>query len=168
MTEIRTKRLLLRRARPDDLGAMHAILSDAEAMRYWSTLPHAELGQTRIWLDSMTAAPVAESDDFVIERNGEVIGKAGCWKLPEIGYILHPSVWGRGYATEALTAVVAHVFANHAIPEIIADVDPRNPASLTVLTKLGFRETGRAERTIQIGDDWFDSIYLALKRPDDH
>jgi len=167
MTEIRTKRLLLRRARAHDLDPMHAILSDADAMRYWATLPHTEIHQTRNWLDDMIAAPVAESDDFVIERDGEVIGKAGCWKLPEIGYILHPSAWGRGYATEALTAVVAHVFANHAIPEIIADVDPRNTASLAVLTKLGFRETGRAERTLQIGNDWFDSIYLVLKRPSD-
>ena len=168
MTEIRTRRLLLRRARPVDLGAMHSILSDAEAMRYWSTLPHAEIGQTRAWLDDMIAAPAAESDDFVIERDGEVIGKAGCWRLPEIGYILHRSAWGHGYATEALTAIVAHVFENHAIPEIIADVDPRNAASLALLAKLGFRETGRAKRTIQIGDDWFDSIYLALGRPNDH
>jgi len=166
MTEIRTSRLLLRRARPGDLTALHSILSDAEAMRYWSTLPHTDISQTRAWLDDMIAAPAGESDDFIIERNGEVIGKAGCWRLPEIGYILHRSAWGFGYATEALRAATAHVFAGHAIPEIIADVDPRNAASLALLAKLGFQETGRAEHTMQIGGNWVDSIYLALKRPD--
>ena len=165
MTEIRTKRLLLRRARPDDLGAMHAILSDAEAMRYWSTLPHAELGQTRIWLNSMTAAPVAESDDFVIERNGEVIGKAGCWKLPEIGYILHPDVWGQGIAYEACRAVIDHVFATRAdIYHLIADVDPNNAKSINLLTRLGFRKSGQSERTIQVGGVWCDSLYFRLDR----
>jgi ribosomal-protein-alanine N-acetyltransferase len=166
VTEIRTSRLLLRRARPGDLTALHSILSDAEAMRYWSTLPHSDISQSRAWLEDMIAAPAGESDDFIIERDGEVIGKAGCWRLPEIGYILDRSAWGFGYATEALRAATAHVFAHHAIPEIVADVDPRNIASLALLAKIGFQEAGRAEHTMQVGGDWVDSIYLALKRPD--
>jgi ribosomal-protein-alanine N-acetyltransferase len=164
MIEIRTRRLLLRRARADDFAALHAVFSDAEAMRYWSRPPHDDIAETRKWVDDMIGAPPGESDDFVIERDGEVIGKAGCWRLPEIGYILHPSAWGHGYATEAVAAVVAHVFATHPIPEIIADVDPRNSASLALLARIGFRETGRAERTMQIGGEWVDSVYLALRR----
>ena len=56
MTEIRTARLRLRRARPDDLEALHAILSDPAAMRYWSSLPHESLDQTRDWLGNMISA----------------------------------------------------------------------------------------------------------------
>lgn len=166
MTEIRTPRLLLRRARPDDLEAMHEVLSDAQAMRYWSSTRHETLEETREWLDSMITAPPGESDDFVIEHQGRVIGKVGCWRLPEIGYILHPSCWGRGLATEALAAAVAHIFASHPIPAVETDVDPRNLRSLALLKKLGFEETGRAERTWHIGGEWCDSIYLALKRPE--
>lgn len=165
MTELRTDRLLLRRARLGDLDAIHAILSHPDAMRYWSTPPHETVEQSRDWLEAMIAAPEALCDDFVIEFEGRVVGKAGCWRLPEIGYILDPDVWGRGFAAEALRAVVAHVFATHAIPAITADVDPRNAASLALLSKLGFRETGRAERTMLIGTEWCDSIYLALPRP---
>ena len=165
MTELRTHRLLLRRARRDDLDAIHAILGHPVAMRYWSTPPHENVAQSRDWLEAMIAAPAALCDDFVIEFEGRVVGKAGCWRLPEIGYILHPDVWGRGFASEALRAVVAHVFAAHAIPAITADVDPRNAASLALLAKLGFRESGRAERTMLIGTEWCDSIYLALPRP---
>ena len=43
MVTIRTDRLLLRRATMDDLPAIHAILSDPQGMRYWSSLPHAAL-----------------------------------------------------------------------------------------------------------------------------
>jgi RimJ/RimL family protein N-acetyltransferase len=47
-----------------------------------------------------------------------------------------------------------------------ADVDPNNTRSLQLLDRLGFKETGRAQRTFKIGDDWFDSIYLTLEAAD--
>ena len=166
MTEIRTERLLLRRARPDDVAEMHEVLSDPRAMRYWSTPPHDCVDQTREWLDSMIADVPDERDDFVIEHDGRVIGKVGCWRLPDIGYILHSAYWGRGFATEALAAAIRHVFAAHPIPAITADVDPRNLPSLALLKRLGFRETGRDERTWHVGGEWCDSIYLALRRPE--
>ena len=163
--EIETQRLRLRRARPDDLDALHAIFSDPRAMRYWSSLPHNDPDQTADWLASMIASPPDQSDDFIIERDGAVIGKAGCWRLPAVGYILHPDHWGLGLATEALSAAIAHVFTTFEVRELTADVDPRNSGSLAVLARLGFRETHRAERTWLIGEDWCDSVYLALPRP---
>jgi RimJ/RimL family protein N-acetyltransferase len=165
MDRIVTERLVLRRAREDDLEAMHAVLSHPAAMRYWSTLPHRELAETREWLANMIASEPGVREDFVVEFDGRVIGKAGCYQLPEIGYILHPDCWGRGLATEALTAVIAHVFERHPIPALRADIDPRNTASIRLLTKLGFVESGRAARTWHIGDEWCDSIYFTLPRP---
>ena len=165
MSEILTPRLRLRRARAGDLQALHEVYSQPRAMRYWSTPPHLDLEQTRVWLDSMIQAPPDSSDDYVVEHDGRVIGKAGCWRVPEIGYILHPDAWGQGLAREALTAVIDHAFAGFPIPAIIADVDPRNAASLRLLGRLGFLETHRAARTWLVGDEWCDSVYLALARP---
>lgn len=164
MTRIVTPRLTLRRARPEDLGALHGVLSDGAAMRYWSTPPHESLEQTRDWLAAMIDAG-DDSEDFVVERDGVVIGKAGCWRLPEIGYILHPGHWRQGLAREALGAVIAHVFARHGVPQIVADIDPRNLASAALLAQLGFVETGRAAHTFCVAGEWSDSIYLALPRP---
>jgi RimJ/RimL family protein N-acetyltransferase len=135
-------------------------------MRYWSTAPHTELARTLAWLDEMITDAPAERDDFVIELDGEAVGKAGCWRLPEIGFILHPECWGRGLAREALAAVIAHLFHRHDFDAITADVDPRNERSLKLLRGLGFHETGRASRTWHIGEEWCDSIYLALARED--
>jgi RimJ/RimL family protein N-acetyltransferase len=166
VTEIRTARLLIRRARGGDLDGIHRVLSDARAMRYWSTPPHTSLDQTRDWLASMIEAPAEESDDFILEREGEVIGKAGCWRLPEVGFILHPSAWGQGYAREAMEAVIERLFEVRALPRIAADVDPRNDRSQKLLTRLGFHETGRASRTWLVGEEWCDSVYFALRRED--
>ena len=67
--------------------------------------------ETRRWLQGMIAFDPAQTDDFVVEPDGRAIGKAGCWRLGEIGFILHPDHWGQGLAREALEAVIPHVFA---------------------------------------------------------
>ena len=160
--EFRTERLVLRTVQPDDLNAIHAILSDRRAMTYWSTPPHDSVDQSRDWLQSMIDIPPLEGEDFIVELDGTIIGKAGIWRFPEIGFIFHPDHWGHGYAQEALAVVISRAFEVHGLPKIEADVDPRNTGSLKLLTRLGFEETGRKERTWLIADQWCDSVYLAL------
>jgi RimJ/RimL family protein N-acetyltransferase len=164
MTELRTKRLVLRRARLDDLEAMHAVLSDEEAMRYWSNGPHAELAETERWLDSMIVSPRAISDDFVVTLDGVAIGKMGAWRLPEFGFILRSDLWGRGYASEALRAFLDHMFRTRGVDFLTADTDPRNQAALRLLARHGFVETGRASGTWNTHIGLCDSVYLRLDR----
>jgi RimJ/RimL family protein N-acetyltransferase len=162
---IRTERLLLRRAVPGDLPAFHEIMSDPRAMRYWSEPAHEKIEQTQGFVDFLCGCPGNGGDDWVIEFRGRAIGKAGAWNPPEVGFLLHPDHWGRGYMTEAMGTLIPRLFARHDVPALTADVDPRNAASLRLLDRLGFREAGRAERTMLWGDEWCDSVYLALPRP---
>ncbi len=162
VTELRTDRLILRRARRDDLEAMHAVLSDEQAMRYWSTGPHSDLAETERWLDSMITSPRDISDDFVVTLDGEVIGKMGAWRLPEFGFILRSDVWGRGYAREALAAFLDYMFQGRGAEFLTADVDPRNTSSLKLLADHGFIETGRGAATWTTHIGVCDSVYLRL------
>jgi Acetyltransferases, including N-acetylases of ribosomal proteins len=162
---IRTKRIVLRPAKPEDCEALHAIFVQSEAMRYWSRPPHQSIEETRDWLAGMIAIPPGEGEDFVIEHDGAVIGKAGFYRFPDVGFILDPAAWGRGYAHEALSAVVARGFEMHRLAFATADVDPRNIRSLRLLERMGFRETHRAARTWNVGGEWCDSVYLRLDRP---
>lgn len=158
---IRTARLILRRAVWADLEDMHRVFTSPSAMRYWSRPEHETVAETRDWMTYLVD-PTPDSVDFAIEHQGRAIGKAGAWKLPEVGYILHPDHWGKGLAREAMEAVIAHLAAHLPdLTELTAEVDPRNAASLRLLQKLGFHETGRAERTLQWKDEWCDSVYLA-------
>jgi [ribosomal protein S5]-alanine N-acetyltransferase len=162
---IKTKRLLLRRARLDDAAEMYKILSNEAAMRYWSSPPHSEFTQTQAWVADMVAAAQNTSEDFIIEIDGRVAGKVGAYKLPEFGYILHPDFWGHGIATEALSAFLGHIWRTRPdIAALTADIDPRNIASVRLVEKLGFRETGRAERTFETHIGWCDSVYFAVDR----
>ncbi len=155
----------MRRARWDDLEAIHAIMSDPEVMRFWSTPPHASLEQTRAWLEPMVSADADEGDEFVLEHEGEVIGRLGAWRLPEIGFFLRRDRWGQGFASEALEAFVRHA-ARRGLEALTADVDPRNQACLNLLTRTGFRETGRATATFVVDGEVCDSVYLRLDLAD--
>ncbi len=146
----------------NDLAAIHALLSDPRNMRYWSSPPHDSLEQSEAWLRSMVDAPADESDDYVVERDGAVIGKAGCWRFPEVGFMIAADATGRGFASEAMAAFIERRRGFAEPRRLTADVDPRNQASLRLLTNLGFSETGRAQATWTVGGEVCDSIYLAI------
>ena len=158
---IEAGRVVLRRAVPSDLAMIHAAMSDPGVMRYWATPPHADIDTSRDWLEAMIAADPAVSDDFIIEHDGQPIGKMGCWQLPEFGYLLHPAYHGRGLASEALAALVGYL-RGRGLPRLKADVDPRNAASLRLLERAGFTETGRASGTWLVAGELCDSVYLEL------
>lgn len=111
----------------------------------------------------MVNADLSISDDFIIEFEGQAIGKLGCWVLPDIGYNLARDYWGRGLASEAMAAFIAHRRAVDPGGRLTADVDPRNDPSIKLLTRHGFVETHRAKGTWQVGDELCDSVYLALE-----
>ncbi|OJD27369.1 hypothetical protein ACJ73_01233 [Blastomyces percursus] len=68
-----------------------------------------------------------------------VVGTHRSDPVAELGYIFHPSAWGKGYATEAVSAFVDIFWGEQmAANEIEAQVDPDNLASTNVLRKCGF------------------------------
>src|ERR1700722_6383867 len=86
----------------------------------------------------------------VVERaSGLVVGGIGFFGPPldaevEIGYGIVPSRQGRGYATEALLAMIAMAWADARVRSVGAGTDPGNVASQRVLGKAGFsRIAGR-------------------------
>lgn len=103
------------------------------------------------------------------------IGKAGVWRDNEIGFILLREHWGRGYAKEAVSVLLDHLFSDPGgdigqgkrklpLEEIVADVDPRNEGSLALLRRMWFVKYAYQERSMQVGEEWVDSVYLTLRR----
>lgn len=81
----------------------------------------------------------------VVERaSGLVVGGIGFFGPPrqsgevEVGYGVVPSRQGRGYATEALRAMLAMAWADPRVTAVVAGTDPGNAASQRVLEKAGF------------------------------
>ncbi|WP_424943994.1 GNAT family N-acetyltransferase [Aliiroseovarius crassostreae] len=165
MTTLTTKRLTLRGPHPEDLDDLFAIYSDPRAMAYWSTLPHEDRSVTKDRLDRWIPDFAHRPHYFSVVYQGRVVGNCGAHSGNEIGYILHPDVWGKGMAKEAMRAVIVHLWNSTDFTELKADLDPRNKASEGLLQSLGFHETGRAKNTYCVGGVWTDSLYMALSRP---
>ena len=76
--------------------------------------------------------------------SGEFVGQAGLQQANvegelkmEVGWTLLPSHWGKGYATEAGAAALAHGFETAGLDEIVSFTLPHNRASRNVMEKLG-------------------------------
>lgn len=149
---IETERLLLRRIRLDDAANMYTgWTSDPEVARYCVWSPHGNKGETmqltKLWVAAYEALDTyrwgicvkGESDRLtgvidVVEQDKDT-------ETAEIGYALSRAYWHKGIVTEALTAVLAHLFSC-GYASITACHDTRNPRSGAVMRKCGMRFEG--------------------------
>lgn len=82
--------------------------------------------------------------------------------------MLNRDFQGQGLMKEAMRSFLSELWDNEdmqALQDIVADVDPRNNASIGLLKKFGFEETGYRERTFETHIGWCDSLDLQLERP---
>lgn len=159
-------RVELRPLAIDDAEALYEGFSDPEVMRYWSTPPHTSLEQTEAWVRAaVESAASGQSIEMAVLHEGKLAGRVGFWRGDEVGFLFLRRAWGKAIAREAVARVIDHAFRNRDWSRVIADVDPLNERCLRMLAALGFRETGRAERTWCVGGQWVGSVYLELMRP---
>jgi ribosomal-protein-alanine N-acetyltransferase len=149
MIVVETERLILRHFHIFDVEAMNRVFGDAEVMRFGPGV------QTTLWVQDWLRGCLENYYQkwgfgkwAVVEKSKrETIGYCGLSYLPDllgqpeidIGYRLVRSVWGRGYATEAVLAVRDYSFNVPCLPRLIAMIDPQNVASIRVAEKAGMR-----------------------------
>ncbi len=162
-TGIRTERLLVRSIREADHPDLCAVFTDPEAMRFIGDgsirtpdevrrrmARMGDLERTRRL--SFWAVELREADIEAGAPPGTVIGDCGLVPIAhegpeiELGYRLARRFWGRGYATEAARAVLAHAFDRLALERVVAVTLPGNLASQRVLEKIGMRRVGPTDR----------------------
>jgi len=172
---IHTKRLLLRPLAATDTVGLFAIFSDVEVMRYWSTPPWTSLEQARFFLERNQEGLAAGQHlrlGIVTVDDGALIGQCTFFGIipscrrAELGYSLARDSWGKGYANEALQALVSYGFDTLNLNRIEADIDPRNVGSEKVLDRLGFVQEGYMKERWIVGDEVSDSKVYGLLRRD--
>ena len=136
-----------------DLGPLHEVYGDREVMRYaglHSESVEASEERLRRLIDHQ------EKHGFslwaVTDRGtGSVMGDCGlilyAFRGPdvELAFRLGKPYWGKGYATEAAAAWVAHGFVELGLERIVGVTNPENVASQRVLEKVGMRFEGMDE-----------------------
>jgi RimJ/RimL family protein N-acetyltransferase len=143
LSGIVTARLVLRPVTAEEVSAV----LNGQRRADWAADFPAEGDQVIAGLLARTGLPADDARRFghrlVAERHtSTVVGGAGFFGPPqdgevEIGYGIVPSRQGRGYATEAVQAMVADIFQLDSVLTVTANVDLDNPASMRVLEKSG-------------------------------
>lgn len=164
MTTVETERLVLRPWTEDDLDALAVIFAEPSFWRYPFGRGFSREETERFlerqfdhWSTHGFGSWAAELKDG--HRLIGYIGLATPTWLPqvmpavEVGWRLHPRLWGRGLATEGGRASVRYGFEELNLDRIIAIVMPENVASLRVMAKLGMVKaftTRDAERDVAV------------------
>jgi RimJ/RimL family protein N-acetyltransferase len=148
---LETERLFLRAPKLDDAKVIARLANNRKIAEMTSLIPHPYgVDDARTWIESLseggrgwTFAVTAKAE------GGAFIGACGYGRRPddeepEIGYWIGEPYWGRGYATEAVRAVIDHLFSVTDLDALAAGCRVTNLASRRVIEKCGFQWTGAA------------------------
>ncbi len=176
---IRTERLTLRPHEEGDLEALLAYYSDPEVARYLLVHPWIEedarremaklLGRTSLEAPGRSLA-------LAVEHEGRVVGDVALWATDgagatgEIGWVFHPDVAGRGFASEAAGALLEVGLSRYGMHRVTAQLDARNAASAALCERIGMRLDASHRQDYWSKGEWTDSLVyaaLASDRPRD-
>ena len=161
LPNIETPRLLLRGLQKGDEDFLIQLDTDPLVMRYIHRGPLSG-GQAANWARLQVDADTSPRAWKVVgkwivelQASGTRIGWVDVSKLSlsgedfrSVGYEFAPAFWGRGYAVEAVAAVVCDLFVRLEEPGVVAFSRPDNERSIRLLRKIGFRRLGK-----QVKDD---------------
>lgn len=166
---LKTKRLILRPILAKDKQAIFNYRSDAATNKYQGWIPKTleeveqfitkstqEFNQTGTWFQLV----------IILQESQEIIGDLGIHFIDErqceLGCTLSKSQQGKGFATEALAAVINHLFTVLNKHRIKTSIDPNNLDSIRLVERLGFRKEAHFKESLWMNGKWVDDIIYAI------
>ena len=168
MREIQTRRLVLRPFRETDYDDLFELLSQLEDDEF-EGYPGITYENGREHLKYRLGSEEYYAID--LKDSGKVIGNIYCgnrdFAAKEVGYIVNRRYQHKGYAVEALSAVIAQAFREGA-HRVYAECDPRNVPSWRLLEKVGLRREAHFSQNIWFQKNensapvWKDTLVYAI------
>jgi len=171
--DLTTSRLLLRRLLETDREALFAYRSDPEVSRFQGWVP-VTLADAIAFIGERPEEPDQPGTWFqlaiTLKPSGRMVGDAGMHfpadqpQQAEIGMTLGPEYQHRGYATEALMAVLDYLFITLNKHRVYGLVSPENGASVALLERCGFRREAHLRKSLWFKGEWADDMIYAMLR----
>ena len=168
---ILTDRLIIRLAKPEDAEAIYSYRSDAVVNQYQGWFPES-VEEVRNYITNMPVtmdvADICLQFAIINKYENRIIGDMGIIftghekTQAEIGCTLNKYYQGKGYATEALRAMVNHLFVGLKKHRIVASIDPRNTFSIRLIERLGFRKEAHFKESYFLRGEWVDDVIYAM------
>lgn len=169
---LHTARLALRNHRPNDLDAVREYLHYPEVHRFESqTVPSEESIQDWLQraLDWTTARPRTHyALAATLHGDDRAVGRLLITRLPygrdvwEMGWTMHPQLWGQGLATEAAREGLRFAFQDLGAHRVVAFCNSNNTASERVMQKLGMFCEARMREERWWNGGWTDELMYAI------
>jgi aminoglycoside 6'-N-acetyltransferase len=176
-TQLRTPRLCLRRFRESDVDAFVRYRSDPAVARYQSWDAPYPVEQARRFVVTMATAQADLPGEWLqiavaLALDGSLVGdcafapQAHEARTVEIGFTIAAEHQGRGYAREAVSLLLRHLFEQLGKHRVVASCDPRNAPSVKVLEAVGMRREGHTVESTWSKGEWTDDLLFATLRRD--
>jgi ribosomal-protein-alanine N-acetyltransferase len=173
--ERRTERLLLRRMTLADAPAVQRLRSSEEVMQYINRPLTKTLEEAQAWvgmvIESLEGNEGITWTICLAEDPALHVGNIGLWRIDrenhraEIGYMLEPSLQGKGLMSEALRTVIRYGFEEMKLHSMEAQIDPRNLASAALLRKAGFVQEAYFKENYYLRGGFTDTAVYSLLTP---
>lgn len=172
---ISTPRLKLRAHEPEDAAALHAFYSREDVARYllddpWTLSDAKTKVQERVAKTDLDGP--SEALALIIEFEENVIGDVLLWftdvkhRVAEVGWVLDPTFSGKGYASEAVKAVLDAAFNQYKCHRVIAQMDARNDSSAKLAERLGMLKEAHHRQDWFSKGEWTDTLVYAMLASD--
>lgn len=169
--ELITPRLKIRDFRMDDFDALYEIDSDPRVCRYEPAVLTADQVRYRLEGAVEWAAETPRTiyklaitlppDDRVRGRFTLKVSQEETREW-EIGWTLHPQIWGSGYASEGARALLGYAFQQLQAHRVVAFCHAENLASIRVMERIGMMREGCLRETIRLQERWYDELVYAI------
>ena len=129
--------MLIRKMTEDDLCPLHVLLSDPQVMTYMES-PYTREQTERFLLDAGLKEPPRI---YAVEESGSFIGYVIYHDYDEdsieIGWMLYPEYWNKGYASKLTEKLIEKAFLSG--KDIVIECDSRQKTSKHIAAKYGFQ-----------------------------
>lgn len=173
-----TPRLIIRRLQPGDAERLYACRVNPDVGRFQNWAP-TSVPEVAAFIDRLQTMPGLTQGEWLqlgiaMSESGELVGDCGLHaraddpRQVEIGITVAPAFQQRGFALEALTAILDHLFTRTETHRVFCSVDPRNHPCLRLLQKLGMRKEAHMLESLWIKGAWMDDVVFALLKKEWH
>lgn len=170
----KSERTIIRTYKPTDSYNIWRVISRREIYDTTYAIPHPyPIERIGWWISFIkNSAKNGTSYEFGIFHNktGEYIGNVGIINISkqnscgDISYFINPDYWNMGYATEAAGIMLDYGFNRLNLNRIGGRCMSKNPASASVMKKLGMKHEGRGRSEIYKDGIFLDVEHFSILR----
>jgi [ribosomal protein S5]-alanine N-acetyltransferase len=165
---LETPRLFLRNISEEDKDFLFGLFSDDSVNEFlFDAEPLTDLRGADEIIDFYTQAEPRSQHRWVVERKPDHVKMGTCgfhrWNRAdntvEVGYDLHKAFRGNGYMLEAMKAIISFATRKMKVGSITACIYFQNRRSISLVEKLGFKDTGGTKDEVFRGQAYLHRIY---------